>query len=207
MYRSQLHAKEFWIDEAGNAVARKDLKKKEKVIEASTGIMVREALKANKALSNFFAVLRVQISRCIDAIQAEYKGKKTEFRGNYTLYNFDRSVKIMVKVSQPIRFDEITIAQAKAKLDEFLSAGITAQNSYIKQMVMDAFSQRSGAMDVKKVMGLKRYADRIKEPVYLEAMQLIDEAIRRPESATYYQVWLRNGEGQYDAVKLNLSDF
>jgi hypothetical protein len=207
MFRTQLQKSVFWIDEAGNSISSKDLKKKERVIEQSTGLIVKEAIRANKALVAFHNVLKAQVDRSIQAILSEYSGKKTEFKGNYTLYNFDRSIKIMVKVSQPIKFDEITISQAKAKLDEFLSGGISAKTSFIKQMVMDAFSQQSGNMDTKKVMGLKRYADRINEPLYVEAMKLIDEAIRRPESATYYQVWTRNDEGKYDVVKLNLSDF
>lgn len=194
-----------WVDEAGNNVPVKDLKKKEKVLEDVTYKIASHALKVNAQLVKFHMLIQKMVETAIDAIQKEYTGKKTEFKGNYTLYNFDRSIKVCVKVSQPIKFDEVTIEQARQLLKEFLDEGLTAKNSFIKQMVLEAFETRRGQMDTKRVMGLQRYADRIDDKRYRDAMQLINEAIRRPESATYYQVWIRNEKGQYDAVKLDLA--
>src|SRR5690606_39592899 len=39
-------------------------------------------------------------------------------KGNATFYNFDRSIKVEVSVDAPVKFDEMTIELAKAKLDE-----------------------------------------------------------------------------------------
>jgi hypothetical protein len=73
-------------------------------------------------------------------------------------------------------------------------------------MVMHAFETTRGKMDVKKILALKRYADRISDTRYSEAMKLIDEAIRRPSTATYYKVIVKNEHGQFVYVPLNLID-
>lgn len=201
----QTKKQSIWIDEAGNQVPYSEITKKEKVIEEVTYKIAKEAIKVNAQLVKFKAHIEQLVKVAIEAIRVNYNGKKTVFKGNYTLYNFDRSVKVCVKVSQPIKFDEITIEAARQLLREFLEDGLSAKNMFIKQMVLDAFETRRGQMDTKRVMGLQRYSDRIKDYRYTKAMQLINESIRRPESATYYQVWIRNENGKYVSVDLDLA--
>lgn len=201
----QTKKQSIWIDEAGNQVPYSEITKKEKVIEEVTYKIAKEAIKVNAQLVKFKAHIEQLVKVAIEAIRVNYNGKKTVFKGNYTLYNFDRSVKVCVRVSQPIKFDEITIEAARQLLREFLEDGLSAKNMFIKQMVLDAFETRRGQMDTKRVMGLQRYSDRIKDYRYTKAMQLINESIRRPESATYYQVWIRNENGKYVSVDLDLA--
>lgn len=195
-----------WTDEAGITIPYSQIKKKEKVFEEVTYKAATRALKIHSQLAGFKSYLSTLLQLAIDAFHAEYKGKKTVFKGNYTVYNFDQSIKLDVKVSNPIKFDDMTIQRAKDLLDKFLNSGIKAKNGAIKQMVMDAFETTRGKMDVKKIMGLKKYADRVKDKRYTEAMQLIDRAIRRPSTATYFHVWIRDQEGKYKAVALNIAD-
>ena len=73
-------------------------------------------------------------------------------------------------------------------------------------MVLSAFETRRGQMDVPKIMALKKWADRIKDERYTEAMKLIDSAIRKPQTATYYTVEVRDEEGKYKNISLSLAD-
>jgi hypothetical protein len=195
-----------WQDEAGNLLTFDQVTKKEKVYEKITFDVAKAALKANEQLKKLKGFIMASIKKATDAFHDQYKGKKTEFKGNYTITNFDQSIKVLVSVSNPIRFDDMTIQQAKSLLDDFLKDGISAKNSYIKDMVLSAFETRRGQMDVKKIMSLKRYADRISDERYKEAMQLIDSAIRRPDTATYYRVEIRNEEGKYENIALSIAD-
>ena len=70
---------------------------------------------------------------------------------------------------------------------------------------MSAFETSRGKLDTKKVLSLKRHASRIKDKRYHEAMDLIDKAIRKPESKTYFRVWEKDENGQYKSVDLNFS--
>lgn len=203
--KKQTRKDKTWIDETGTEVPFNLIKKKEIVQEDVTYAIAKAAIKQNSLLAKLKASIIALVDKAVAAITKEYSGKKTEFKGNYTLYNFDRSIKVQVKVSQPIKFDDLIIAQAKNLLDEFLGEGISGKNEFIKQIVLSAFETRRGQMDTRKVLGLKRYADRIDDKRYKDAMQLIDEAIRRPESATYYNVWVRNDQGRYEAVHLDFA--
>ena len=203
--KKQTRKDKTWIDETGTEVPFNLIKKKEIVQEDVTYAIAKAAIKQNSLLAKLKASIIALVDKAVAAITKEYSGKKTEFKGNYTLYNFDRSIKVQVKVSQPIKFDDLIIAQAKNLLDEFLGEGISGKNEFIKQIVLSAFETRRGQMDTRKVLGLKRYADRIDDKRYKDAMQLIDEAIRRPESATYYNVWVRDDQGRYEAVHLDFA--
>lgn len=195
-----------WQDEAGNHIMWNQLKQVEKVNETITYNIAKAALKANAQLVKLKAFIVASVQKAIDAFHADYKGKRTAFKGNYTIYNFDQSIKVEVHVSSPIKFDDMLIQKAKDLLDEFLKDGISAKNSYIKDMVLSAFETRRGQMDVKKILALKRYADRITDSRYTDAMQLIDSAIRRPDTATYYRVLVKNDQGKFENIALSIAD-
>lgn len=195
-----------WKDEAGNNIPSTHIKPVERVNEKVTGAILLKAIKVSEQLAQLKSFIADKVDEAFEAFRKSYEGRKEDFKGNITIFNFDRSIKIEVRVTDAIQFDDLTISAAKAKLDEFLRDGIQAKESVIKEMVLDAFSTARGKLDVKKILGLKRYSDRIKDVRYSEAMSLIDQAIRRPQSATYYRVWVKTNQGQYEAVPLALSD-
>lgn len=73
-------------------------------------------------------------------------------------------------------------------------------------MIIDAFeTQRNGQLDTKAVMKITRYEKRIDDAKFSAAVDLINSAIRRPKSKSYFRVSVRNEEGGYDNVDLNFS--
>lgn len=198
--------KNDWTDEAGNTVSKTQITRKEKIFEKVAFDVAKSAIRANEQLKKLKSFITASIKKAIDAFHADYKGKKTEFKGNYTIYNFDQSIKVLVNVSNPIRFDDMTIKKAKDLLDEFLKEGISAKNAAIKDMVLSAFETRRGQMDVNKILALQKYTDRIQDSRYSEAMRIISSAIRRPTSATYYRVEVKNDEGKFVNIPLSLSE-
>jgi hypothetical protein len=136
----------------------------------------------------------------------ESKNTSKETKGNFTWFNFNRTIKIEVAISERIEFDELTIIAAKNKLDQFLDINITSTNEFVKQLVMDAFeTKRNKQLDVKKVLGLTSHKQRINDPLFSEAVDLITSAIRRPESKTYFRIWLKDSDGKYNNIDMNLS--
>ena len=126
-------------------------------------------------------------------------------KGNFTFFNFDGSIKIEVQVNEMITFDTILIEKAKQKLMELVGESISEDKEFIKELVMSAFQTSRGQLDTKRVMGLKKHAKRIKDERYHDAMALIDESVRRPSSKTYFRVWLRAAQGDYESIDLNFS--
>lgn len=207
MYQLNIQTKEkVWKDEAGNSLPVNRIKPSEKLFEKITGKLATSAIKVSEQLAKFKEQLMSDVEEAFEAFLKETKGDREKLKGNVTFYNFDRTIKIERRIQEPIQFDDLTIMAAKAKLEEFLADGFTAKDEAVKEMILNAFNTSRGKLDVKKILALKRYSDRISDARYSEAMTLIDQAIRRPQSATYFHVWIRNEQGSYDAIPLALTD-
>lgn len=200
----QKSSDKLWTDEAGNHIPYDRTTKYERAAEVSVHKMAVEAQKIHEKLSTFKDLLRLEAER-LYALFVTENGQIGKGKGSATFYNFERSIKVMVKVNDQITFDENTIELAKEKLDELISDGLEGAKDFVKPLVMDAFNNSTGRLDTKRVLGLKKYSSRIKDPRYAEAMALIDRAIRRPSTREYYQVWVRDENGAYQDIQLNFA--
>lgn len=195
-----------WIDESGTTIPFKMVKNVERVNEDVTFNVAKKALSVSESLVALKQYIKSEVAKAVEAFHAEYNGSRTQFKGNYTIDNFDGSIRVEVNVNSPIRFDDLLIKEAKTELDAFLNEELDSKNAAIKQMVMDAFSTTRGKMDVKKILSLQRYADRVNHPKYTKAMELIGKAQRRPSTVTYYKVSVKNKDGKFESIPLNLAD-
>jgi len=196
---------QMWEDESGVSIPFNRITKAERLMERHSAKILRDALAANNKL----IALRDTISDLsMEAYQAfmEEKNSNKETKGNFSWFNFNRSIKIEVSISEPIKFDDLTIQAAKQKFDVFFDGNVTSKNDYVKPMILDAFqTQRSGNLDTGKILSLIRHERKINDPLFSEAVSLIQESIRRPKSKTYYRVWLKDETGAYKNIDLNLS--
>lgn len=205
MYNNQKSSDKFWTDESGIQIPYARVTKVERLHERSSYKIVKAALDTSKRLSDLKTLIMTLSQEAFDAFM-ESKGINKETKGNYTWFNFDRSIKIEINVNEPIVFDPITIDAAKHKLDEFLEANIESKNEFVKQMIIDAFeTSRAGQLDTKQVLKLTRHESKVKNPKFTEAINLIKDAIRHPQSKKYSRVFMKNKEGGYDNIELNLS--
>ena len=195
---------QYWTDEAGNRIPRNRLTRREVDNESIMAKLLKGALDINARLTSFKGQIRTATGDMVAAFMEE-KGLDSVGKGNVTLYNFDRSVKIEVSISDRIEFDDLTMKACKEKFDQFLSDNVEQRQEFIKEMINDAFSTRRGQLDSKKVMGLLKYETKVKDAHFQEAMNLLKESIRRPDSKTYYRVWIKDDSGEYQNIDLNFS--
>jgi len=193
-----------WIDETGQAVPIKYITPLARLKEQRLSQLLKEAVILNHRLTNFKTIVKEYCNEIYNLAQTELKTVITE-KGNFTIFNFYRSIKIDVAISDRIEFDDLTIAACKAKLDEFLNENLDAKQDFIKEMVTDAFATSKGKLDVKKVMNLLKWQSKVNHPLFQEALRLLTEAIRRPDSRTYFRIWERQDDGAYKLIDLNFS--
>jgi predicted Zn-dependent protease len=155
-------------------------------------------------LSSFKSYIKEVCQEVYETFMAE-KDNDTPGKGNFTWFNFDRSIKIEVSINEQITFDDLTIKAAQDKLNEFLGNELSTTQEFIKELIKDAFSTSRGKLDSKKVMSLVRHKNRISDPIFQEAIALVEQSIRRPESKTYFRIWQKNEDGKYEVVDLNFS--
>ncbi|MFE3868728.1 DUF3164 family protein [Flavobacterium sp. LS2P90] len=195
----------IWVDESGISIPLNRITPTEKLFERSSAKLLKDANILNKGLADFKKLIQKLSAEAYQAFMAS-KDITKETKGNFTWFNFNRSIKIEMANSEPIKFDDLTILAAKDYLDQFLNENIDSKNEFVKDMIKDAFStQRNGQLDVKQVLKITKYKVRVNNDLFTKACDCIIEAVRRPSSKTYYRVWIKDDIGQYQNIDLNLS--
>lgn len=198
-------AKKKWIDEAGNEIPEHRVSSAEKLAEKHSTTLLKAALQINEMLKSIKEMVHTYSNEIFDLVMLENNTDVNKRKGNFTWYNFDRSIKIEVNVSERIVFDDVLIQACLSKLLTFINKSLRADQKFIEDLIIDAFQTRAGKLDTKKIMYLKRHKERINNPLYTEAMDLLDKSIRRPDKKIYFRIWKRNSNGEYENVELNFS--
>lgn len=198
----------IWIDESGTQIPYNRTTPIERKKEKHAFNLLKKGQNVTKILAELKAAVKEASDEVLNA-EREASNVKLSEKGNYTWYNFDKSIKIQVDVNEPIKFDEIKIASAKEKLMNLIRTNING-DEFIISIAEDAFQTSSGKLDPKKILGLRKHSARIKNQAikleWDETMKLIDASITRPKSKSYYKIWVKNEEGEYEGVELNFSN-
>lgn len=194
----------IWTDESGREIPIDFISAGTRLKERNAHILLREAVRLSNSLKKYKELMARLSQAVYEKAMEEYKAKANG-RGNYTWFNFDRSIKIDVSISDRIDFDDLAIQASKEKLDAFLSENLDSKMEFVKDLVIDAFSTSRGKIDAKKVFQLMKYRSKIKHQLFQEAINILEEGIRRPGTKTYFRIWERMDDGAYKIVDLNFS--
>ena len=203
--KTQTSKDQFWLDEKGSQIPFNRINEVERLMERSSAKLLKESLTINKRLSDFKFEVKETCEKIYDAYMKMAKNEDKKSKGNFTWFNFDRSIKIEVSISERIEFDDLGIQVCKDKLNQYIDENVSAKEDFIKQMITDAFSTTKGKLDAKKVMSLLRYKSKVKTPLFLEAMDHLENSIRRPDSKQYFRVFGKLEDGSYQLIDLNFS--
>jgi hypothetical protein len=205
MIEQQKVKSKHWKDEQGQLIPTARLTKLEIMSEQTTNKILKKAMAINKQLADFKEEVRQLANDVLAQSFIENNTTGKDHKGNFTFYNFNRTIKVEVSVKDRIAFDDLKIQACQEKLNEFIQTNTTTVDDFFKGIIQDAFTQSSGRLDVKKVLSLKKHKSRTKNKLYHEAMELLDQAIRRPDSKTYFKIYYQDKNGKYMNVDLNLS--
>ncbi|MBL7902915.1 MAG: DUF3164 family protein [Bacteroidia bacterium] len=202
----QTAKQETWVDAAGIAVPYSRVTKSERNKEASASRLIKSAQNINGLMVAFKQDIQKASQDFFAEVLKEHGADKRERKGNYTWYNFDKSIRVEVNATERVEFKSPEIGLAKEKLESFISDGLSNTDQFIQELVNDAFQNTKGALDPKKVLGLLRYRGKTKSAKFHEALDLIEKSIERNSSKTYYKIAIKRDNGEYEYVKLNFSD-
>jgi hypothetical protein len=126
-----------------------------------------------------------------------------EWKGNALLLTFDEKYKIEIRYREKIQFG-IELQLAKQKIDECIKAWSENSNDNLKAIINEAFQvDKRGQLARYRIFALRRY--KIKDPIWKEAMELIDKAITVTSTKQYISFSVRDEAGSYNKVVLNFS--
>jgi hypothetical protein len=197
-----------WTDEKGHEIPYSRITKLEKRTQRETKKLLRKAQSINTKLVDFKTEVAIIAEELWISTIQEAGSKTKDSKGNITIYNFDRSIKMEVNVATPIKFDDALIAVAREKFNEFLDVSTANVEDFMKEMIHSAFETSRGQLDTKQVMdlvSLRKRVDRARFPLFHEAIDLIEDSIRRPSSKKYFRIWYKDEANEYQIVDLNFS--
>lgn len=201
-------AKKTWIDPKGLIIPADRVTKFEKQKERVADRLLRGAQDINNRLQAYKEECRHMCQEIYEKNLAEKGVDGSNRKGNFTFYNFEETIKIETQINERIDFDDLGIIAAKEKFDEFLNhATESLDDAFIRTLINDAFATSRGKLDVKKVfdlIGKKKRVSREKYPLFHEAVELIEDSIRRPDSKTYFKVSVKMGD-EWVNIQMNFS--
>ena len=197
-----------WIDETGNSIPFNRTTKSERLKEKYSNKILKEAQNATEKLKSLRDLMDVAIGEILEECRIE-NSVKLDGKGNFTWYNFNRSIRVEVNINELITFDEIKLESAKEKLLSLIRHN-TSGDDFIISIIEQAFQTAKGRLDTKRILGLKKHTTRIANEgirtTWREAMDLIDQSISRPTSKKYMKVYLKDETGEYQNIPLNFSN-
>jgi|GEM_PF-822729 len=172
------------------------------------------ALALSKALEDFRDEVSADIDAFIEVSNSEHKAKigvipedskRTKWKGNIQLANHNATQKIDLRIHDRIAFNE-KLNLAMEKINRLISERSGGLDDFIKTLVNDAFRMdKVGYVDVKKILDLRKH--KFQHPLWLEAMQDINDSIRIDGSRSYLQFWYRDTpESDWVSISLDIAN-
>ena len=191
----------MWINHKGESVPDKYVdfydKKKEKIINQ----MVARANKLNEVLEEYKKLIFEKADGLFDDMFKAHNMEKTTQR-NFTLYSFDKSLKIEISTQDIVDFDD-RIQLAQAKINEFLELKTQGADPDLSIIINNAFKTSKGRLDKSRIFGL--FSLKITHHLWNEAMDLIKQSITTNNTRRYATLWRRQQDGKYVQIQLNFS--
>lgn len=195
----------MWRNKKGELVHEDMVPHEEKLKTELVGNLLGRAERAVNILGSFKDTVVTEIDDYMQMMRGKYnlnpiKGSK----GNVTLESYDGLSKVQVQVSTSISFDE-KLTLAKEKLDEYFHSKTEDADPEIKTLITKVFDvDKKGNVNAKQILSLKSY--KINNPLWLEAMAIIDEAIEIVGSKSYIRFYKRdNVSDAWENVSLDFA--
>lgn len=192
----------IWKDHKGNEIPEKYVPELDKIKDKMVLKTLKQAKIISAQLAKFKKGLMTEADIIFYKMLEEANIDNDQRKGNLTICSFDKSIKVEIKVSDRIQFDDnITLAQAK--LSEYIDLKMEGTDRDIAELINSAFQTDKGKLDNKRIFSLFRM--KIKHPLWIEAIELIKKSIQINSTTKYITVYEKDADGKYQNIDLNMS--
>ena len=150
---------------------------------------------------DLYAMVREFLDHSAQQYEVEYAPK-----GNVTLYNFNKTVKVQISCATEVRFTE-QLQSAQTLLEEWITEKSDGADEELVLIIRETFAaDTEGRVSTSKLLQLLRY--NIESPTWKTAMQAVRDSMMPVGKKEYIRVYERvinddNQDGKW--VMLNLS--
>ena len=199
----------IWTNAFGDSVPFKFVPQSDKIKEELGVKIHKEAIKIEGLLNNLHILMNEARQKINTVIREEYelKNKKSlkVTKGSFTWYNFDKSLKVECEMNDIVKWDSSLMTEALNLFNKFLEKSLNEEAILIKGLINSAFSNTKGMIDTGKVFQILKHEDKINNPNFQKACELIRNAQNIDRTKLYMRVWEKSESGEYRNINLNFS--
>jgi len=196
---------ETWIDARGQKVPAKYINNHQKLDEKTAHALIREAKILSDKIDKFKDKAFKKVMDSYNCKIAEHGINGREFKGNHTVYSFDQELKISLQISEGVIFDDALIGEAQDKFQQYVVNKLRDDQADLGKLILSAFEKSGGQFDPKKVLALHKFRSVIKDKLFQEALDLLDQSTMQSGSRQYMQFFEKDKKGEYQRILLNFA--
>jgi hypothetical protein len=194
---------EYMTDSQGRRTPVELVKAIDKLRDQTVRAVMEKAYMAREALRAFKAEARSDIQAFLELSAGEYNVTYGGRKGNISLTTYDGRYRIMIAVSDALRFDE-RLQVAKTLIDKCIRRWTDGSRSEVKALIEDAFYvDKQGNISTQRILGLRRLA--IEDGEWRRAMEAITDSVQVASSKTYMRFYERAEDGSYEQIPLDIA--
>ncbi len=190
-----------WIDGQGRAVPPRYIDPVVKARDRLVRRIASRAIRLHEQMTAVKAEVLALVDGYLDQVAAGYD---EDWKGNAELVAFDGRLKVEVKISEALEFDE-RLQVAKQKIDHCLRIWTGNARAEVRALINQAFQVDSkGRINVRSILTLRQL--KFDDPVWNEAMVLIADSLRIRTTRRYVNVYQKHTDtGRFDLLALSWS--
>ncbi len=187
--------KKEWMTHDGLAVPESAISPFDKEKEPKFDAMLRKALAAKKAEDDCEQYLRKTGDMLIARVFAN-RGKDIADNESYTLYNYDKSIRLVARKNVKIELSA-DVNVAMKIFNEYLDE-VMKESPEVRRLIQQAFSTTNGELDPKRLIRLLNIG--INHPKWIEACNVLKSSLNTNTTSRYIKLAIRNEKGEYEDV-------
>jgi hypothetical protein len=193
-----------WLDPVGDPIPPKyidmPVKKRDRMVER----LAKQAAKISEQITSYRRKVEADVEAYLVDLDKTYGINARTKAGNKILSNFSNTVKLEVRRVKFLAFDE-RLALAKALIDDCIRRWSAGADDKIMLLVNDAFKvDKKGNIDRDRVLSLRKL--KIKDKDWKKAMHIIAESMVVVSARTYLSVSVKDKDGRWRNVPLDIAD-
>ncbi|MBM9605944.1 DUF3164 family protein [Desulfopila inferna] len=193
----------YMLNGVGHLVPLESIKEIDLARDEFVREVVAQAAEVSGILEKFKQKLAGDMQAFLELSAEKYEVDLGGARGNLSLTSYDGRYKVLRAVSERLDFDE-RLQAAKELVDDCLREWSKDAGPELRTLVESAFQvDKKGRINAKRILSLRSL--NIEHPTWKKAMDAIGDAVTVVGSCTYYRIYERDDEGNYNQISLDFS--
>lgn len=189
----------------GDYIQLKNIKPKDILIHDTVLMIAVIWLGSSAKVKRFKGYALMEIMALADILFEQHGVKRGGSEGNMEFKTYDGRFKLIVGIQKTLAFGP-EIQAARQKMMDALDA-YPADADDLKAIVTNSYTQVNGQVRVAEILRLRNLniTNEVARPIWMEALEIIAEALQVAASKKQLRLYIRNEQDQYDAVPLNIA--